>query len=30
MIAAAGTHRLARGERAPLDLRATATLALPA
>ena len=30
MIAAAGYHRLVRGERAPLDLRAIATLPLPA
>jgi len=29
MIAAAGYHRLVRGERAPLDLRAEATLPLP-
>jgi N6-L-threonylcarbamoyladenine synthase len=29
MIAAAGYHRLVRGERAPLDLRAEAVLSLP-
>jgi N6-L-threonylcarbamoyladenine synthase len=29
MIACAGTHRLRRGERAPLDLRAQASLPLP-
>jgi hypothetical protein len=29
MIAAAGYHRILRGERAPLDLRAEPTLPLP-